>query len=414
VSATALGAREPVRLPAPSGATRVWSPPLLRALLVSRLLILLAGCAGARAVPWRTNWQVFDPMLLSSHLGAVGNVLAGAAVRWDSVHYLEIAAHGYTTPVGTVFYPLYPVLMHVGALVLGSEAVAGVVVSLASLFIALVLLARLTELELGARAAQTTVVLLCFAPLSFFFSAVYTESLFLALSVGAVYAARTDRWRLSVGLASLAAVTRVTGVALAIPLLIMRCRHEARWRVRIATVAPIPATLLSYLAGLALYGDSPLAPFREEVNYGRHTAGPLGALALAVKAAAKGARLLTSGVESIYMPSINGPLSIGAESIMLLGVLVLGLAVLRLAWRRLPREYGAYAAATLALSVWSPASGQPLMSLDRYLLTIFPLWMIAGAWLAERTVVVRRGVLIASAGLLAFFTFQFATWAFIA
>lgn len=413
MSATALGAGDPVRLPARSRAAAWWSSPLIRALLVSRLLVLAAGCAGALAGPWRANWQVFDPMLLSSHLGEVGNVLAGAAVRWDSIHYLQIAAHGYTTPVGTVFYPLYPVLMHVLALGIGSEAVAGVVVSLGSLLLALVLLARLTELERGARAAQTTVVLVCFAPLSFFFSAVYTESLFLALSVGAVYAARTDRWRLAVGLASLAAVTRVTGVVLAIPLLIMRSRREPRWPVRIATLAPIPATLVAYLAGLALHGDSPLAPFREEVNYGRHTAGPLGAIALAVRAAGKGARLLVSGVESVYMPSINGPLSIGAESIMLLAVLALGLVVLRLVWQRLPREYGAYAAAALVLSIWSPASGQPLMSFDRYLLTIFPLWMAAGAWLAERTFV-RRGVLMASAGLLAFFTFQFGTWAFIA
>jgi hypothetical protein len=57
-------------------------------------------------------------------------------------------------------------------------------------------------------------------------------------------------------------------------------------------------------------------------------------------------------------------------------------------------------------------AGQPLVSFDRYVLTIFPLWMAVGAWLSERRLV--RAVLLVSAGLLAFWTFQFATWAWVA
>ena len=65
------------------------------------------------------------------------------------------------------------------------------------------------------------------------------------------------------------------------------------------------------------------------------------------------------------------------------------------------------------MCLWSPTTWQPLVSFDRYLLTIFPLWMVAGAWLSERerTRVLVTGV---SAALLGFYTFQFATWVFIA
>ncbi len=94
-------------------------------------------------------------------------------------------------------------------------------------------------------------------------------------------------------------------------------------------------------------------------------------------------------------------------------MLCLAVAGLRLAFKRLPPAYGAYAAASSAPRLWSPQLGEPLTSLDRYTLTIFPLWMAAGAWLAEHERM-RVAMSALSAGLLAFFTFQFATWAFIA
>jgi hypothetical protein len=116
--------------------------------------------------------------------------------------------------------------------------------------------------------------------------------------------------------------------------------------------------------------------------------------------------------QPIYDPSIGGPFSDGAESILLLGVLAIAVLTLVVAIRRLPIAYGAYALATLLVCTWSPVTGQPLKSLDRYTLTIFPLWMAAGAWVAERRLA--RVVVPVSAVLLAFWTFQFATWAWVA
>jgi hypothetical protein len=55
---------------------------------------------------------------------------------------------------------------------------------------------------------------------------------------------------------------------------------------------------------------------------------------------------------------------------------------------------------------------QPLEGLDRYLLVVFPLWMVAGNWLAER-----RGALVlaglASTALMIFYAYEFAAWAFL-
>ena len=45
----------------------------------------------------------------------------------------------------------------------------------------------------GERAARATVLTLALFPTSFFFNAVYTESLFLALSAGSIWALRVRR-----------------------------------------------------------------------------------------------------------------------------------------------------------------------------------------------------------------------------
>jgi hypothetical protein len=384
----------------------------LRALIASRLIVLAAGVAGALAAPRRAGWWPADPARLTERLGSIGNVLAAPAVRWDSIHYLGIAQHGYTSVTATVFFPVYPMLVHVLGYVVGSDPGAGVVVSLAAGAVALVLLHRLTTLELGKRAADVTVALLAFAPLSLFFSAVYTESLFLALSVGSVYAARCGRWRLACGLAGVAAATRVTGVGLAIPLAILRLTERRGLDRATAWLLAVPAGLASYLAFIAVRGYPLLSPISGQVGeqHGHRMTGPIDTFVSAVRAAATGIRGLTSG--SLYAPSIGGPFSVGTESIVLLAVLFMAAIALVTAFRRLPLAYGAYALAVLLVCIWSPVSGQPLKSIDRYTLTIFPLWMAAGSWVSERRLT--RPVLVISAALLAFWTYQFATWAWVA
>jgi Mannosyltransferase (PIG-V) len=392
-------------------AARVPSP--IRVLLASRLVVLVAGVAGAAAVPRRVGWWPADPTRITERLGAIGNVLAAPAVRWDSIHYLGIAEHGYWSRSSTVFFPLYPLVTRIAGAVVGSDLLAGVLVSLLALAVALVLLHKLTELELGRRAADVTVALLAFAPLSLFFSAVYTESLFLALSVGSICAARRERWKLACALGGLAAATRVTGVVLAIPLGLGYVKERGADR-RLAWLLAVPAGLAAWLSFLALRGYGVLSPFTGQtgVEHDHRITGPIQTFVAAVQAAATGAHWVLVDQAPIYNPSIRGPLSTGAESIMLLAVLAIAIAALVATIRRLPVHYTAYSLATLLVCTWSPVAGQPLQSFDRYTLTIFPLWMAAGAWLSERRLV--RLVVLVSAGLLAFWTFQFATWAWVA
>jgi Gpi18-like mannosyltransferase len=155
--------------------------------------------------------------------------------RWDTFFYYTIATDGYSWDAAAfrhynvVFFPLYPVLMRWGGAALGGHPlVAGLIISLVAYAGALVLLYRLALLELGDDYAWRVILLISTFPYALYFSAVYTESLFLLLTVGAFYAMRRGRlgWAALCGLA--AGLTRPNGFWLALPLALLAVRPPDR------------------------------------------------------------------------------------------------------------------------------------------------------------------------------------------
>ncbi len=178
----------------------------------------------------------------------------------------------------------------------------------------------------------------------------------------------------------------MTGVGLVLVLGLMYVKERGVDR-RLAWLAGVPAGLIAYLGFTAAKGYGLMAPFAGEgsTQYHHHMAGSLQTVVSAVQSAASGARALLT--QPLYQPSLGGPFAPSTDSILLLAVLGIAIVTLLWAFRRLPIAYGAYSLAVLLVCTWSPVDGQPLKSFDRYALTIFPLWMAAGAWLSER----RRG-----------------------
>jgi hypothetical protein len=81
--------------------------------------------------------------------------------------------------------------------------------------------------------------------------------------------------------------------------------------------------------------------------------------------------------------------------------------------RRLPVAYLAYALAAIALPLSYPVAPQPLMSIPRYLVVLFPFGIWLAAWLAEHPRL-QRPALALSVLAMAFFAGQFATWHWVA
>jgi hypothetical protein len=392
-----------------------------RALLVSRAVVWLAGVAAVLSLGRSGRWRDFDPAGLTAPFGAAGDVLVGPAARWDAVWYLGIALDGYEPDaLRTAFFPLYPLLIRVLgaplALLAGDREaylLAGMAVSLAAFAAALWVVARLTALELGDDVARTTVWLVALFPTAWAFSAVYTESLFLALSAGSLYAGRLSRWPVAGLLGLAAAGTRSTGVLLVVPLAILWWQGPRDPR-RLAWIGVVPLGLAAYLAYLGLATGDPWAPFSVQDAWYRELAGPLGGAWDGATAAWDGLRQLASGSRTpVYFEVAGGdPYVVAAHNVG--NLLFLGFAVVALvgAFRRLPLAYAAWALLAVALPVSYPVGPEPLASLPRYLAVVFPLHMWLALWAREHRA--ERVVLALSTAGLVGLAVPFAAWEWVA
>jgi Mannosyltransferase (PIG-V) len=423
-----------------------------RALLSSRALVWAAG-AGAVLAFGSVSRHALEVPGASGGLGWLGNLLAAPAARWDASWYLVIAHYGYRPELGAftaprdAFFPLYPLGLRPLAWLGFAPVLAGVLLSLAAFALALYGIHRLSALELGEgarrragarirsgeglEAARLAVMLTAFAPMAFFFSAVYSESLYLALSVGLFWCARNGRWAAVGALGALAGATRNGGIVLALPALILYlygpredrapdrpgARLLPRYRLRrdAAWLLLLPAGLMIYMAYLGLSGGELLMPLHAQEVWGRHFAGPFVGAWDGIRAAFEGARqLLSFQRHHVYYPLAGGSPSVAAgHNLMLFAFLLAAVPALVGVFRVLPLAYGAYVIAALALPLSYPVAGQPLMSLPRFLAVLFPLTMWLAAFLAARPRA-RAPALAFSAVLMAAFVAQFATWHWVA
>jgi hypothetical protein len=207
--------------------------------------------AGWRSAPVKAAWSVLigtrPAILLVGYLAVVmlgyapdapphrlsENEFVNLQVRWDMSWYFGIATDGYrllshsaTDQQNIVFFPAYPMLMRVAGRLLGgaptSFLLGGTLVALGAFFWAMIYLFRLARELIGDDDhARYALWLAATFPFALFYSAMYTESVFLLGATGAFYHLRrreywqAGAWGLLVGL------TRPNGCFLAIPLAVL-------------------------------------------------------------------------------------------------------------------------------------------------------------------------------------------------
>ena len=377
-----------------------------------------AALAGAASIDasGRANEANFDEPSLTHPFDGLTDDLLSPLARWDSTWYLGIADHGYEGGLDTAFFPLYPLLVRALVAPFASEGallVSAYVVSLACFLGALLLLQRLVELELGRRVATATVWLLALFPAAVYFGAPYSESVFLLVSVGAFYAARTERWAWAGVLAAAASATRSAGLVLLVPLVLFWLESRPRPASALAWLGLAPLGVAGYALYLGLDHGDALAFVDAQEAWFRDFAGPFVGVWDGTSAAWDGVRQLVSGSsETVYFERAGGdPYATARLNLMLFVFLMFAAVGVVGAFRRLPRAYGAYALAALALPLSYPVDPQPLMSLPRFIAVLFPLFV----WLALACEERRRTVPVAvvSAAALTLFTVRFASWEWI-
>jgi Gpi18-like mannosyltransferase len=209
--------------------------------LWSRIAIWLAALFAVVTLEPLRNPKAgrWDDPALTHDLSSITDVWA----RWDSVHFLRIAEHGYSAGEAA-FYPLYPTLVAgIGRALGGHYVLAGVTISLLATLGAFVLLERLGERRLGGDGARRAVLYLALFPTALFLQAVYSESLYLFLCLAAFVLAERGRFAGAGLVVGLAVLTRPVGLALVPPLVLIARRRSWRLATALPVVAVYPLVL---------------------------------------------------------------------------------------------------------------------------------------------------------------------------
>ncbi len=303
--------------------------------------------------------------------------------RWDSGWFLAIAHHGYADPGhSSAFFPAYPLLVKVvGAALLGHDLLAGVILSLAASAAAFVLLWQLGSELIGVESSRRALLYLALFPTTLFLFAVYSESLYLLLSVAAFLFAARGQWTRAGVAVGLAALTRVSGVMLlpALAVLAWRASDRRGALLRLALSLPIMALWPLYLE--LKYRRPFVFLGAQRAGWDRRLSGvgPLGGAWDGLVDGWRGVRQLVAGSGHDYFPSSEHGAMYGAGlNLEQLGYAVLLVALGIYAWRRLGAAYGIFVLASLALPLSDPVPSSPLLSVPRFALGVFPVFLALG------------------------------------
>ena len=373
---------------------RTVAGPALRTWLASRALVLVLAVAVSPLLARQGRELHPAPWPFDR--------LAG----WDTWHFTRIAERGYLPPglpcCDQAFFPGYPALIRlVMPFTAGSALAAGVLVTLAAGAVAAVLLYRLAlQLSGDERTARAAVLYLSVAPFGVFLTAVYSEALFLALSLGAWLASVRRRWWLAGAVAAGASLVRVNGLFLAVALGVLYLGQlwadgERRPRADVLALGlPVLATggyfayLTARTGSLTAWQDAQVA------GWDRHGAWPW--------------QGLLAGWRHVQEPaSLHLQVSRWADLLTVVAGLVLVLVLARL--RRWAE--GVYVGLNVAVLVCSTT----LVSAPRYTLTWFPAYLLIAELVQRPGWRWLRGPLpIASAVAMTVLTVWFATHRWVA
>lgn len=327
------------------------------------------------------------------------NLFLDGWIRWDSGWYIDIAQNGYSLILhkvytNTAFSPFYPLIIKGLSYLVGDFHIAGLLISNFSLLAACLVLYRLILDRFDTDIAQKSVLLLLVNPFSFFFSAIYTESLFLFLTALVFYFGARKKWILASLFTAVASATREVGILAIIPLLYFYFESiEFKWRRIRANILWFGLSVLgigSFMLFQALkFGDPFLFIKSHNVAGWREGVNLLSALDV-LRLSFSWNALKTGEFPAAYL-------------IQVLAFLV-GLSIMIVSRRKIHPAWWIWALVTLLISftVW--------IGVGRFMIIIFPLY-VGTALLFKGKLF--DAVLYLSVLFLSLFSILFSHWYFI-
>jgi hypothetical protein len=314
--------------------------------------------------------------------------------RFDANWYISIAENGYGGIQGDDhFPPLFPVLIRLMRPLFGSAFLAGLFISHLATLYALKLLYDMFLEWGGNPAAKRALFFMLIYPTSFFLFSVYTESLFLVTALLSIRYMKIHSWAPAGFWACCAVLTRLQGAALLLPMLYFMgldypfLRKPAHW---IGLLLPAAGGLF-YLNLRSQHVSDGVLPFVES-EWHAHLVPPWETYWYAI-------RILASG-SFMFVDVLNW------------AVVTLFIILLISGWQKIPLEYNLYLVGSLFIMLIRIVETQPLISMSRYSLTLFPAFFVLG--LTGENPWMRRIIAYSFILLNLYLSAQFFSWGWVA
>ncbi len=315
--------------------------------LVYKILILSLGTVSYYMVPdeiSHKNAELENPLTRPWH-------------QFDTRAYLNIATHGYNYEYGVTttnfgWYPFYPFMIFALGFI-GYDIAAYLIPQIFS-FLAVAMVYILLKEDLTKSQARKSVFYMLLFPAAYFFTTLYTESIFLFLSATTFYFAKKEKWAYAGIAGYFSVLTRFIGMAMFIPLLYMYIKRRGL-NIKIASIFLLPAAFATIMAYHYFTFGDPLIQFYTQSQFSRGIGLP----------------------HTAFMNTIAEIYSTASPFVMFYNYfnIIMSIAFLALLvayWKKMPLEYNLY----VLLSFFMIFSSGILASVTRFELVMFPVFMV--------------------------------------
>lgn len=302
--------------------------------------------------------------------------------KWDYGWYSDIAINGYKTLQHTAFFPGYPIEIAIGRFFGISVQYSSVIISWIAFIIFSYYFYKLVEENFGGDIAENALILLAWNPASIFFISGYSESSFILFTILAFYyylkykkVKKNIYIYLTCLFAGISSLFRLTGIVTFLAILV-----DYLWR-NIKEVKNIKFLLrtvlfsligefgvISYMIFLKIRFNNPIAFISAERYWNRVHIIPLESVLISLY---KLIKLPLSFDGNIYVTFVLN------DVVAIFAVLIIILIIININKKRsiLTCELTLYTFISFYIAVSTSPGGSP-ESIARYIMTIFPLYII--------------------------------------
>ncbi|MFC1627000.1 mannosyltransferase family protein [Patescibacteria group bacterium] len=352
--------------------------------VITRIYLQILAGLGLKFISFKPSFPYWDAVL--TKLGPKWLWLWG---NFDGAHYIKLAQFGYKEAFTQAFFPIYPFLIKMVNSLTQNGLISGLFISHLSFIGFIYFFVKLGRLDYSKKTVQWASLLFLLFPTSFFLFSVYTESLFLFLSVLCFYLARQKKFLLASIIAGIASATRLVGIFL---LLAILWEYYQTKKPKVSKA--IGYSLLS-VSGLLLYLNFLRARFGDILIF--ISSQPSFGAGRQVNKLVMIYQVIFRYIKMLLTVSPQNDIYLILIFELMISLIFLGLIIWALV-KKLRPSYLLFLIPTYFL----PTFTGTFLSMPRFLLTAFPLFYLLGNLKNTRLKAV-----------IAFFSFLLLSWAFL-